>query len=70
MAKAIRSLEEELEQYEKVKQSFDDVEHLIGLVESRLEVDVKTQDLKKAVKNIAGLIMEKNGQMWLSGFVE
>lgn len=59
-AKVIRSLEEELAQYEKIKQSFSDVEALIELVESRLEVDVKPTELKKAVKNIAGLIMEKN----------
>lgn len=56
----IRSLEEELEQYEKIKQSFSDVEALIELVEARLHVDVQPTELKKSVKNIAGLIMDKN----------
>lgn len=62
MAKVIRSLEEELEQYEKVKQSFGDMELLIELVDSRLKVDIKSTDLKKAVKNIEGLIVDKNGK--------
>lgn len=59
-AKVIRSLEEELEQYEKIKQSFSDVEALMDLVEARLHVDVQPTELKKSMKNIAGLITDKN----------
>ena len=51
-----------MEQYKKISQSFEDMEALIALVESRLEIDLAPTDLKKAVKNIAGVIMEKNSE--------
>lgn len=60
-AKVIRTLEEELAQYEQIKQSFEDVEAAMDVVESRLNVDLKLTEQKKAIKNIEGLILDKKG---------
>lgn len=59
-AKIIRALEEERSQYEKIQQSFEDVEAALDLVESRLAFDLKPTEQKKAIKYIEGLILDKN----------
>lgn len=60
MAKIMRTLEEELQQYETMKHSFGEIEEMLELVENRLAVNVQQKDLKKSLKYIEGLIKEKN----------
>lgn len=61
-AKVIRTLEEELEQYDKIKRSLSDAEEMLEIVASRMNLDLQSSEEKRSMKYIENLIVEKNNR--------
>lgn len=61
-AKVIRALEEELEQYDKIKRSLSDAEEMLEIVASRMNLDLQSSEEKRSMKYIENLIVEKNNR--------
>lgn len=59
-AKCIRSLEEELARYEKIKPLISDAESMFDVLASRMDENVQTTAQRNSIKHIEKLITEKN----------
>lgn len=58
-AKIIRSLEEELARYEKVKQSIADAEDMLEILASKMNTDMETPAQRKSIKHIESIILDR-----------